>query len=69
MTLIMITLMVGLREAQTQDIMALRWEQNTQMVKYQVKTQKIYELGMRSKKGHMIRKVRNVCFTDRKSVV
>jgi len=33
MTLIMITLMVGLRAAQTQDIMAFRWEQNTQMVK------------------------------------
>ena len=30
MTLIMITLMVGLRAAQTQDIMAFRWEQNTQ---------------------------------------
>ena len=55
MTLIMITLMVGLRAAQTQDIMAFRWEQNTQMVKYKVLTQKIYELGMRSKKGHMIK--------------
>ena len=63
MTLIMITLMVGLRAAQTHDIMAFRWEQNTQMVKYQVKTQKLYELGMRSKKGHMIRKVRKVVFT------
>ena len=61
MTLIMITPMVELRAAQTQDIMAFRWEQNTQMVKYQVKNQKIYELGMRSKKGHMIRKVRKVC--------
>ena len=55
--------MVELRAAQTQDIIAFRWEQNTQMVKYQVKTQKIYELGMRSKKGHMIPKVRKLCFT------
>ena len=33
----------------------------SQMVKYQVKNQRLYQLGMRSKKGHMIRKVRRVC--------
>ena len=56
MTLIMITMMVEPRAAQSEDIMAFHLEQNTKMVKYQVKNQKIYKLGMRSNKGHMIRK-------------